>query len=101
MVPAVSYEHGIPWPPDPSPDASPNVTTISTPPRLAERQLVKSRESQPPVEKDTEVVRSQATRVRTPKSATPFKKQDIAKQPVESRGGIHRAGALPTAAHCG
>ncbi|KAH8019315.1 hypothetical protein HPB51_018827 [Rhipicephalus microplus] len=81
IVPAVSYEHGIPWPQDRSPDASPDVTTNGTPPRLAERQLVKSRGSQPPVEKGTEVVRSQATRVRSPKSATPSRSKTSRSSP--------------------
>ncbi|KAL3211323.1 hypothetical protein MRX96_036484 [Rhipicephalus microplus] len=94
MVRAILYEvtlnQGTAWCPDLSPDVTRNCAPSCTP----ERQVVKRRNSRPPAEQGTDVVRCQATRPL-------FNERNVAKQPVKGRARrIHRAGSLTNAACC-
>ncbi|KAL3197813.1 hypothetical protein MRX96_053864 [Rhipicephalus microplus] len=81
MVPAIPYEgasnQGTPL----RPGASPDVIRNGAPPRPPKRQVVKRGWSQPPAEKSTEAVRSQATRTQTRKSITPSTRETLRSNP--------------------
>ncbi|KAL3221800.1 hypothetical protein MRX96_029116 [Rhipicephalus microplus] len=85
MVPAISYvvarNQGTPW----RPGANPDVTRNGVPPRPQGRQVFKRRGSRPPADQGTEAVRSQDTRARNRKSATPSTSETSRSSPSKER----------------